>query len=57
MDDINCKVRGDGEEYLKIANLLHKNLQFTSDKVNMEGDWAFLDINATVGSESNISCH
>ena len=46
VDDIICTVRGDPDEYLKFANSLHNNLQFTSEKVNMEGDLAFLDINS-----------
>ena len=33
------------------------NLQFTLEKVSMEGDFAFLDINIIVSSNSNITCH
>ena len=57
MDDIICTVRGDPEENLKFANLLHKNLQFTLEKVNTEGDLAFLNFNVKMSSKSNIICH
>ena len=39
--DIICTVRGDSDNYLKPANSLHKNLQFTLEKLNIEGDSAF----------------
>ena len=48
MEDIICMVRGDPDEYLNIVNSLHNNLQFKLEKVNMEGDFAFLDINLNV---------
>ena len=57
VDDIICTVRGDPEEYLKFAIFLHNNLQFTLEKVNMEGNLAFLDINKKVSSKSNTTCH
>ena len=57
VDDIICTVRGDPGEYLKSANSLHNNLQFTLEKVNMERNLAFLDINVNVGSKINITCH
>ena len=38
VDDIICTVRGDSDEYLKIANSLHNNLQFTLEKANVEED-------------------
>ena len=55
--DIILTVRGDPDEYLKFANSLHNNLQFTLEKVNMVGDLAFLDIKVNVSSKSNITCH
>ena len=57
VDDIICTVRGDPDKYLKFATSLHNNLQFTLEKVNMEGHLAFLDINVNVSSKSNITCH
>ena len=57
VEDIICTVRGDPDDYLKFANSLQNNLQFTLEKVNMEGNLAFLDINVNVSSESNITCH
>ena len=57
MDDIICTVRGDPDGYLKFAKILHNNLQFTLEKVNMEGNLAFLDINVNLSSKSNITCH
>ena len=57
VDDIICTVRGDPDENLKFANSLHNNLQFTLEKVNMEGNLAFLDIKVNVSSKINIICH
>ena len=57
VDDIICTVRGDPSEYLKFANSLHNNMQFTLEKVNMDGNLAFLDINVYVSSKSNITRH
>ena len=57
MDDIICTVRGDPDEYLKVANSLQNNLQFTLEKVNMDGDLAFLDSYVNVSSKNNITCH
>ena len=57
VDDIICTVRGDPDEYLKFANSLHNNLQFTLEKVNLDGDLAFLDINVNVSSKNNSTCH
>ena len=57
VEDIICNVRGDPDEILKFANSLQNNLQFILEKVNMEGDVAFLDINVNVSSKSKITCH
>ena len=57
VDDIICTVLGDPDEFLKFANSLHNNLQFTLEKVYMEEDLAFLYVNVNVSSKSNISCH
>ena len=57
VDDIICTVHGDPDEYLKFANSLHNNLQITLEKVNMDGDLAFLDINVNVSSKNNTTCH
>ena len=54
---IICMIRCHPDEYLIFANSLHNNLQFSLEKVNMEVNLAFLDINAKVGSKSNITCH
>ena len=42
---------------ISTKNSLHGNLQFTLEKINKEGDWAFLDININMSSKSNITCH
>ena len=62
VDDIIRTVRGDPDEFLKFANSLHNNLQFTLEKINMEGDLAVLDINVKVSSKIispaiGINCH
>ena len=57
VDDIICTIRDDPDEYLKFARSLHNNLQYTLEKVNMDGDLAFLDINVNVSSKINITCH
>ena len=57
VDDIICTVRGDPDEYLKFAKSLHNNLPFTLEKVNMDGDLVFLDINVNMSSKNNITCH
>ena len=57
MDGIICTVRGDPDEFLKFANSLHNNLQFTLEKINMEENLAFLEINVNMSSKSNITCH
>ena len=57
MGELICTVRVDPDEHLKFANSLHKNLQFTLEKVDMEGNLAFLDINVIVSSKSIINCH
>ena len=57
VDEINCTLRGDPDEYLKFANSLHKNLQLTLEKVNMDEDLAFLEINVNVSSKNDITCH
>ena len=57
VDDIICTVRGDPDEYLKFANSLDNNLQFTLEKINMEGNLAFLQINVNVSSKSKVTCH
>ena len=44
VDDIICTVRDDPDEYLKFANFLHNNLQFTLETVNMEGNLIFLTL-------------
>ena len=54
---IICTILVNPDEYLKYASSLHKNLQFTLEKLYMEGDLAFLDINLNVSSTSNITCH
>ena len=56
LDDTVCTVRGDKDEFSKFAISLHKNMQFTLEKVNMEGDLAFLDSNVNVSSKSDITC-
>ena len=57
MDDIISTVRGDPEEFLKLAISLHNNLQFILEKINTEGNMAFLDIDKNMSSKSNIACH
>ena len=53
VDNIICKFRGDPDEYLKVANSSHKNVQFTLEKVNMEDELAFLVINVIVSSKKS----
>ena len=55
VDDFICTVRGDPDDFLKFANSLHNSLQFTLEKVNMEGNMAFLEKNVNVSSKSNIT--
>ena len=57
VDDVICPVRGDPDEYLEFAIPLNKNLQFTLEKVNNEGDLVLPVINENVSSKSNITCH
>ena len=57
MDDIISTIRGDPEEFLKLAISLHNNLQFILEKINTEGNMAFLDIDKNMSSKSNIACH
>ena len=45
------------DEYSKFANSFYNDLQFSLEKVNMEWDLAFLDININVSSKSNITYH
>ena len=57
MDDIICTVRGDPDKYIEMGNCLLNNLQFSLEKVNMEGKLAFVDIDVNVSSKINITCH
>ena len=57
VNDIVCMVRGNPDKFFKFANSSHNNLQFTLEKVNVEGDLVFLDININVSSKSNITFH
>ena len=57
VDHITCTVHADPDEFLKFANSFHNNLQFTLEKVNVEGDLVFLDINVNVSSKINNTCH
>ena len=57
VDEFICTVRDDPDKYLKYSISLHKNLQFTLEKVNMERNLDFLDINVNVSNKSNITCH
>ena len=57
VDDIICMVCVEPEEYLRFTNSLHDNPILTLEKVNMERDLAFLDININVSIKSNIACH
>ena len=57
VDDIICTVLGNPDEYLKLANSLHKNLRFTLDRVNMEDNLAFLDVNVNLSLKIKITCH
>ena len=46
VDGFICTVRGDPDKYLKFANSLHSKLTLVNlEKVNLEGDLDFLDIN------------
>ena len=45
MDNIVCTVKGNPLDYLEYSNSLHKNLQFTLETPNGNGDLASLDVN------------
>ena len=57
MDNFICTAHGNPDKYLKFANSLHNKLQFSLEKVYMEGVLAFLDINKNVSTESHFTCH
>ena len=57
VDDIICTVCVEPDECIRFTNSLHDNPLLTLEKVNMERDLAFLDINVNVGSKSKITCH
>ena len=56
VDDIICTVRGYPDVYLKFENSVHNNLHFTLEKVNLDGDLAFLGINVNESSKKNFTC-
>ena len=47
-------VKGDLEELLKAANILHPNLQFTLEKANEKGNFAFLEIDVKVDTQKDL---
>ena len=57
VDDIVCTVKENPLDYLEYANSLHKNLQFTLETPNGNGDLAFLDLNINLNEDRKISCH
>ena len=57
MHDIVCTVKGKPLDYLEYANSLHKNLQFTLETPNGNGNLAFLNLNIKLNEARKISCH
>ena len=56
VDDIVCTTKSTSKELLEKVNSLHKNLQFTLENVDENGELAFLDMSICVNKEKNISC-
>ena len=56
VDDIVRTVKGDPENVLRAANLLHPNLQFTTETPNTNGTLAFLDLQISIDKSRKISC-
>ena len=47
-------VKGDLKELFKAANNLHPNLQFSLEKANEKGNFAFLEINVNVDTQKYL---
>ena len=56
VDDVVRRVKGDPENVLRAANLLHPNLQFTIETPNTNGKLAFLDVQINIDKSKKISC-
>ena len=54
VDDIVRKVRGEPSCLLDATNSLHRNLQFTLEKTNSEGNLPFLDLNINVSQGRRV---
>ena len=57
VDDNIGTIFGDPDKILICAGLVHKNLQFTLEKNNLEGVLVFPDIDVNVSSKNKITCH
>ena len=57
VDDIVCTGKGNPQGYLEYVNSLHKNLQFTLETPNANGNLTFIDLNLSINDETQISCH
>ena len=56
VDDIVRTVKGNPGVVLEAANKLHPNLQFTIEKLDSNGNFAFLDLNVNVDSAEKVTC-
>ena len=57
MDDIACSGKGNPQRYLEYVNSLHKNLQFTLETPEADGNLTFIDLNLSINDETQNSCH
>ena len=57
VDHVVCTVKADALEYLECAIFLHKNLKFTLQTPNSNGNLEFPDLNTKLNGERQISCH
>ena len=54
-DDVVCTVKRNPLDYLAYAHSLQKNLQFTLESPNGNGDLALRDLNIYINDERKIS--
>ena len=56
-DERVCTVNGNPLEYIEYANSLHKNIEFTLETTNADGELSLPDLNINVNYERPISCN
>ena len=56
VDDIICTVNVEPDTWLRKVNTLHRKLEFTMEKPDENGNFAFLDMNNKVNSCKEINC-